>query len=354
MSDLDDPRSYAVDSANMFGHIERLGSELQAAWGETAGMNSPAGPFKDIVIAAMGGSAAAADYFAALAYGHSPMPVRVIRGYELPEFVDSGSLVIALSYSGGTEEVLACYTQARSRGAASLAISHGGALQEMAASDGAPFHRVSYESPPRAALSHLLAPLLRVGQRLGLLGLCDEDIAVAANGHAQLVSNHIGRAVPAAGNAAKQLAGLLPEANPLVVIAAEHLAPAGLRTKNQLAENAKVLATFEEGPEVTHNIIEALDPRGALHPVAVAFASPALAPSNRRRVELVAGRFEEAGGAMAGLQMRGTSRLADMLEASAWGDHLSCYLAVLRETDPTPTPGLVRMREGMGGPAVGD
>jgi hypothetical protein len=66
----------------------------------------------------------------------------------------------------------------------------------------------------------------------------------------------------------------------------------------------------------------------------------------------MAGLFEEAGGALAGLQMRGTSRLADLMEATAWGDYLSCYLAILRDIDPTPTPSLDRVRGAMAAAAV--
>ncbi len=179
------------------------------------------------------------------------------------------------------------------------------------------------------------------------MAVCDDDIAVAANAHRQLVANHLGILIPEDVNAAKQLALLLADANPLLVLAAEHLAPAGLRTKNQFSENAKVIAAFEEPPEATHNVIVGLERGLSANPVAVGFDSPRLSAGNRRRMELTAGLFEEAGGALAGLQMRGLSRLADLMEATAWGDYLSCYLAVLRGIDPTPTPSLDRVRSAM-------
>jgi len=354
MIDLDDPLSYGVDRSGMFAHIERLGTELETAWAQSAGMSIPGGVFTNVVVAAMGGSAAAADYFAALVEPGSPLPVQVVRGYTLPGFVQAGTLVVALSYSGSTEEVLACFREATRRGATTLAISSGGDLLPAAEALGGACYPVRYDSPPRAALAHLLAPLLRLAQRLGLAALCDDDIAVAANAHTQLVASHIGREVSEARNAAKQLAHLLLEAQPLLVVGAEHLSAAARRTRNQFAENTKLFAAFEEAPEVTHNVIEALRAPGAAHPAAVAFDSPKLHPGNRRRYELISQLFDEAGGAMATLQMRGTSRLADMLEATAWGDHLSCYAAVLLGIDPTPTPGLIRVREGTtGGAPVG-
>ena len=352
MTDLDDPVSYAIDRFGMFEHIECLGHEFLSSWKQSAAMPVPPGPFANVAIAAMGGSAAAADYFISLAGTESPVPIEAVRGYALPGFVGRASLVIALSYSGRTDEVLACFEDARRRGATLVVITHGGPLLARAEAAHASSWHIGYESHPRAALAHLAAPLFRVGQRLGLLTLCDDDVAVAANAHVQLVTNHLGRAIPEPDNAAKQLARLLLDGGPLLVIGAEHLAAPARRPKNQIAENAKLFATFEEVPETTHNAIEAIRHGGFGQPVAVAFDSPKLQPENRRRYELLSRRFEEAAGAMAGLQVRGTSRLADMLEATAWGDFLSCYLAILQGIDPTPTPELNRVREGMLGEAT--
>lgn len=347
MTLLDDPAAYRVDASDMFGHIARLGDEFERAWLASARLAPPRGDFDQVVVAAMGGSAAAGDYFSAHAAKQSRAPVEVVRGYTLPGYVGPRTLVIALSYSGGTEETLSCYRQAATRGAAVVAISTGGELAERAKADGVPWHPIAYDSPPRAALGHSLAALLRLGQRLGMNELCDPDVGDVADAHRQLVRDHIGVGVPADRNAAKQLAELLLDADPLLVLAAEHLAPVGRRTKNQFAENAKVAAAFEEVPEATHNFVVGLEGGAARQPIALAYESPKLEGANQRRFDLLAGIFEAAGGAMAGLPSRGISRLGDQLEATAWGDYLSCYLAVLRGIDPTPTPSLQRVREAM-------
>lgn len=331
----------------MFGHIERLGTELERAWFESAGLRLPDAPFDRVVIAAMGGSAAAADYFAILASKKSPFPVEVIRGYDLPRHVSQSALVVVLSYSGTTQEAISCYLQAGERGASRFAISTGGDLAERAHSDGVSWHQIRYDSQPRAALAHSLAPLLRIGDRTGAIALCDSDLVDAARAHTALVRSRLGRHIAADSNPAKQLAELLLEADPLLILGADHTAPAARRTKNQMAENAKTLAAFEELPEATHNITVGLEHRHSGTPIAVAFDAPSLHPDNRRRLAVLAALFEEAGGQLALLQGHGTSRLADLLECTAWGDFLSCYLAVLRGIDPTPTPSLARMRQAM-------
>lgn len=344
MNSLDEASTYTVDAAGMFEHIERLGSEFEAAWRNSAGMPIPNGSFDKIVIAAMGGSAAAADYFSVWSEKESPVPVRVVRGYSLPAYVDEQTLLIALSYSGGTDEALACYAEAKFRGSQRLVISAGGELTRLATADGTLVHRIDYESPPRAAIGHSLAPLIRMGSRLGLVSMCDADIAAVAHAHSLLVHGHLGRAVPTETNPAKQIAAFVLEGAPIVIFGAEHLAPTARRARNQLAENAKLLALYEEVPEATHNIVEGLDKPVTGTPVGLSFDSPKLATGNRKRMEAVGRQFSEAGGELAGLPTRGVSRLADQFEASAWGDFISCYAALLRGIDPTPTPGLARMR----------
>jgi glucose/mannose-6-phosphate isomerase len=261
--------------------------------------------------------------------------------------VNERTLVIALSYSGNTAEALACYAEAKARGSQLMVISAGGELTERATADGVPSHHITYRASPRAALAHTLAPLVRLGQRLGLVTMCDADIAAVANAHEQLVRGHLNRDIPADSNPAKQIAEFVLDGSPIVVFGAQHLAPAARRAKNQLAENAKLLALFEEIPEAAHNIVVGLDGPPSGTPVGLAFDSPKLAAANRRRTEALGQHFAEAGGELAGLPTRGISRLADQFEATAWGDFISCYAALLRGIDPTPTPALARMREAM-------
>ncbi|MGE3076378.1 MAG: SIS domain-containing protein [Dehalococcoidia bacterium] len=350
MNKLDDPSTYLIDASGMFGHIERLGLEFERAWLASAHMPVPAGSFDRVVIIAMGGSAAAADYFSAWATKESPVPVQVLRGYALPEYADERALVVALSYSGKTEEVLSCYTRATTRRCPRMVITSGGDLADRAATLGDPFHQVRYESSPRAALAHMLAPLVRLGQRLGLTSMCNSDIAAVREAHRSLVSTRLGREIPTEANPAKQLAELVLDGSQLVLLGEEHLAPAARRTKNQFAENAKMLASFEELPEAAHNVVVGLAGAGN-SPVGLAFRSPSLARERATRDARLEHLFRSAGGEFVALPTRGISRLADQLEASAWGDFVSCYVALLRDIDPTPTPELAYMH-GVTAPAA--
>jgi glucose/mannose-6-phosphate isomerase len=347
MNPLDDPATYLLDGSGMFAHIESLGSELASAWCDSAAIEltlvaRPA----SIVVAGMGGSAAAGDYLASAISAHSTIPVSVVRDYVLPAHIGPGSLVLLVSYSGNTEEALACFDASIAAGAQSIAITSGGELARRACLAGVFVHEISYVSPPRAALAHTLAPLLRVAQQLDLMPICDSDIEGAADAHRELITR-IETSVRTTLNPAKQLAEQCLGKHPLL-FSAGHLDCAVRRTKNQLAENAKVLAAWEPLPEATHNHVVGFEALGSPASIApIAFETPLLHERVRRRFDVLAELASAAGMPVRRIETSGSSVLADMLEATAWGDCLSGYLALLQGLDPTRTRSLEYMRDGM-------
>lgn len=343
MTSLESPESYAVDASGMFQHIERLGTELELAW-DAHGHSPLDGARPDsLTLAGMGGSASAADYFATIVERTASIPLDVVRDYHLPGHVGPGSLVVVVSYSGTTDEALSCFQEALGRGASTFSVTTGGALAELARKHGQPACIIDYDAPPRAALAHTLAPLIAMAPAVGAPGFTSGAIEQAAGAHRTRVRAELGRGAPAGSNPAKQAANDLALGGIPVIFAAEHLAPVGRRAKNQFAENAKTLASFEEMPEASHNTVVSLEEPG-LRQVGLAFDSPLLDSGNRRRIESIARLFSERAFPFYCYRLSGQSPLADMFEATAFVDFASCYLAMLRGIDPTPTTNLTRVR----------
>ncbi|MGH2608087.1 MAG: SIS domain-containing protein, partial [Tepidiformaceae bacterium] len=242
MITLDNLSRLDIDRGDMFGHIRRVGTELVNAWDQSDSLVLPRGAerAKGVVIAGMGGSATAGDYFAAICNVSSERPVVVSRGYTLPNWVDGDTLVIISSYSGNTEELLSAYDDAWKRGAMLIAVTRGGQIGGRAEEDGVPVHPIEYVSQPRAALAHSLAPLLRIGLMLGITGVSNDEVRAAAELHRRFVEEELVPEIPEDQNHAKELARALHGRFPLV-LGAEHLAPVVSRFKNQLAENGKAL-----------------------------------------------------------------------------------------------------------------
>ncbi|MFN0148133.1 MAG: SIS domain-containing protein [Dehalococcoidia bacterium] len=341
MTALDDPGTYALDRSGMFDHIRNVGREFLRAYAESAALVPPPGAVHatNLVIAGVGGSATAAGYFAAVCRAEAAMPVTVVRGLSLPGYVNGRTLVVVCSYSGDTEEALACYGEAMARGAPVLIISRGGELARRAVADGASWHPITYEAlSPRATTVHTLAPLLRLGEQLGLWRGGQEEVAAAGEGHRAFVETALSPTIPLAENGAKRLATAL-HGRFTILAGAEHLAPAAERFRNQLAENGKALGSFESLPELGHNLIVGLS-TGHRHREVLALVtleSRALHGATvLRRFDLAAGQFAAAGIPVERIEVPGATVLQQLLTATAWGDYTSCYVALLNGLDPTP------------------
>jgi threonine dehydratase len=70
-----------------------------------------------VIVCGMGGSAIGADLAAAALGSRLVAPLAVVRGYELPPSTPADRAVLCSSYSGNTEETLACYEAADALGA---------------------------------------------------------------------------------------------------------------------------------------------------------------------------------------------------------------------------------------------
>ena len=96
MTTLDDPSLLELDASGMLRHISDTGPELVRAWERCEDLVLPAGAetATSVVLAGVGGSATAADYFAAICAPYAEIPVSVVRGYTLPNHVNDRTLVV--------------------------------------------------------------------------------------------------------------------------------------------------------------------------------------------------------------------------------------------------------------------
>src|ERR1044072_4079273 len=85
-----------------------------------------------VMICGRGGPAIGGDLAAAAIGDRLSRPLLGVRGYGLPGWATPEWTVFCSSYSGETEETLACYAAAEALGARRVVASTGGALAEAA------------------------------------------------------------------------------------------------------------------------------------------------------------------------------------------------------------------------------
>jgi glucose/mannose-6-phosphate isomerase len=343
--DLGPERAGEVDRDGMLAEVAGLPAQLRdgyegarrllaGAFLGTFPAIPPAAP-EGLVVCGMGGSAIGADLVLAC-LPELPVPAAVVRGYQIPPWAGPETLTVVVSYSGETEEALACAAQARSRDCAPVCVTSGGSLAAYAEAEGLPLVLVPGGGQPRAAVGSLSMPLLATLEASGLAQEHAGEVAAAA---AQLEADNalLGPECPEGGNPAKTLARKL-ERRLVVVYGAGPTLPIARRWKGQINENAKAPAFFNELPELDHNELMGWTslPQVTSSAVALFLTDQSAVERLARRAELTAREYEALGVQTELVSSRGSSRLVRLFSLVQLGDYTSCYLALLYGVDPTP------------------
>lgn len=296
-----------------------------------------------LLVCGMGGSAIGGDLAAAALGDRLTRPLLTVRGYELPSWATPEWTVLCSSYSGETEETLACFSAAEALGARRIVATTGGALADAARAAGVPVIGLPGILPaPRTAVAYMLACAAEVAALAGAAPRIHTEIDTAAAFLAERLEDLRGRAAEIAA----RLEGTLP-----VVYGADLTAAAARRWKTQVNENAKLPAFFSELPEADHNELcgWAGDAAGAkLSAVLIEDADQH--PRERRRFELTAAAIAAAGAEVVRLETVGETRVERLLWAVMLGDLVSVALAEARGVDPTPVEAIEGFKAALGRP----
>ncbi len=338
-----------LDTLDMYGEIHSLPDQLQEAW--SLGMGQPlpeADGIQNIIIAGMGGSAIGADLLASYVESFCPVPIIVQRDYSLPAWASGpGTLIVASSHSGNTEETLAAFEQARGRGVRLMTISTGGKLAELAETMGVASWRFEHQGQPRAAVGYSFGLLLAAIYRLGLIPDPSGHLKAAIEAmRAQQVD--LEADVPVERNPAKRLAGQL-YGRWVTIIGAGMLEPVARRWKGQMSEIAKSWAQFEFLPEADHNTLAGLEnPEDLLSRMIVLFLkAPSYHPRNALRTDLTRKVFMMQGVNTDVIEAKGEAPLSHMWTTLHYGDYTAYYLAMAYGVDPTPIEALIKFKAEM-------
>ena len=348
---LDDPAALRkLDQDGMLDRLHEFPEECGRALDMAKKFALP-GIFRQVqkvVVLGMGGSAIGGDLVASLAEAESPVPIQVYRGYHLPAYVDSRTLVVASSYSGNTEETLSCFEQSFARGALNLAITTGGRLLEVAQERKIPTFAYDYRSPPRAAFPYGFVSLLCFVQRLGFLksvGAGIEDIPSLLRTYSKTIDENCSEP----NNVAKQIARLL-QRKVAVIYGAELLSEVAHRWKTQINENSKSWAFYEILPEMNHNSVVGYEfPSDVKKDISViTIESQFLSDRIRIRLEVVERLLNTAGVAFKEVAGVGDTAIAHVMSLVLLGDYVSYYLAILNGTEPGPVRAIDYLKAELG------
>lgn len=204
----------------------------------------------NIVICGMGGSAIGGEVLSNLFGNDIRIPIFVNRGYNIPNFTNSNSLVIVSSYSGNTEESISAFLQALANNCKIIAFSTGGKLEELCKVNNVAFIKLKKGYHPRFALYLITFTLIKILEKIKIL----KDQSSFFNQAIELIKKkgkEYGSENSLSVKLAKEFLGFMP----IIYGVYEFNNSLANRIKGQFNENSKLHAFYNLLPEMNHNEI---------------------------------------------------------------------------------------------------
>jgi glucose/mannose-6-phosphate isomerase len=339
-----------IDRQNMRAQIDGLPDQLQTAWdlGQTL-LLPKLDEVQNIILCAMGDSGSAAELVVASVSSSLKLPVTVHRGYGLPASATEKTLVMCISHSGNSEEVLDAFESAQKNGCKVFIISTGGELTKRAKEQNLPVWNFTYSGMDTSAIAYPFALTLTLFTRLGFISDPSKDVAEAV-AMMKRSQQHIVPEMIAAKNPAKRYAGQLV-GRWVTFVATENLAPVARRWKTQINQLAKAGANFEIVPEATHNtLIATINPNPTLnaHTMTLFMRAPSDHPRNKLRSDLMRQAFMLEALNTDVIDARGESVIAHLWTLIIFGEYMAYYLAMAYGADPSEEDAFVNFKRSLG------
>ncbi|UCE15778.1 MAG: bifunctional phosphoglucose/phosphomannose isomerase [Candidatus Bathyarchaeota archaeon] len=337
-----------IDKSNILGYCVKTNIYCEDAVQRAKQVSIKYGRPKHIVLVGMGGSAIGGEILRDWLLDKVPVPIEVCRDYNLPAYANEDTLVFAISCSGKTEETLSAFVDAVKRGCKIITITSGEHLLSFSEKLGVPYVIVPSELPSRVTLPYLFLPLPIFLEKLGVLQNCEKEIQEMIRIVKKLCQEN-SLEIPAKENPSKKLALELKGTIPVVYGFRQYSAIAR-RLKTQFNENSKVPSRYDVFPELNHNEVVGWEASESLTKrFSVLLIRDREEPREiKNRIEATRSLILHKAQKVLEVYARGESKLARMFSVLFVGDLASVYLAILRNTDPTPVEIISKMKEEMG------
>jgi glucose/mannose-6-phosphate isomerase len=291
----------------------------------------------------MGGSATSCDILQEIMNAYGSIPAFVRRDLKLQSYVNSKSLVIVNSVSGNTLESLAMLRDALDHNAEVISISAGGKLKVESAKLNCRHIDIPNLSLPRASLPYLLVPALQTIEPFLATSLTDEIVSLPDK--IEVILKDIQIEVPQDSNIAKQIAEFLVDGFPFCY-SSPYLLSAATRFKNSLNENAKMHCIKESILEASHNEIVPFTYDDSIKKPRILNLRWSQDPTPiNERFDKVHSLFEKVVQSAMEISIPQKDLLSALVCAIYILDLSTIYLAIAKNTDPSPTPAIQILKD---------
>ena len=334
-----------IDKSGMLKFCLNMSKHYREAAKLAAGITTSYAKPQNIIIVGMGGSAIGGELLKDWARDKIHVPIEVNREYHLPTYANKETLVLITSCTGNTEEILSTLLDAIKNKCRIYCLTCGGALVEIAKSLNIPYLRIPAGMPPRATLPYMLISLLTFLEKVELTSGFSRELEEALP-IVEKIEKQNAAETTVKDSLTKTLAinieGYIP-----VIYGFGIYSGVARRFKQQINENAKMMAKWDNFPELDHNEIvgyEKVDKHKERF-VTIFIRDKDEPIEMRNRIEITQSLVKTTGVSIYEIWSQGKSDLAKMLSVIATADFLSNYLAILRGCDPTPVQTIDKLKD---------
>lgn len=290
--------------------------------------------FNKVLISGMGGSGIVGDFIKSLAYDSIKIPFYVVKDFRIPAWVDEKTLVISISYSGNTLETLKSVVKAKEKNAIISVISSNGKLLNYAIENELMFIEVEKGYAPRAAFPLLLYSTLKLLKELNLDIIKESEVKESLD-----ILKNANNYIPLCREVAKEILNALP-----IIIVDSRYEPLGCRFKNELNENAKIIAKYEVIPEWSHNDIVGYEKSPKIFRVII--INPKDSSFYQKIMEeFIVNYLTSEGFKVINLELKGTTFFSKLMYGTLIAGITSVILAKIRGLDPLVTQSISKYKK---------
>jgi glucose/mannose-6-phosphate isomerase len=287
------------------------------------------GNIDHIVFSGMGGSGTIGDILSSI-LSKTNTHVAVVKGYHLPNTVDSNTLVVTTSVSGNTAETLSVLESARKTKCKLVAFTSDGKMQDYCIKHKVEFRKIPKIHSPRASFPVFFYTILKVLEPILPVKKNDvlESIKELEKTKKIISSENLGK-----DNTSLQLAEWVSGIP--VIYYPFGLQAAAVRFKNSLQENAKRHAMVEDIIEAGHNNIVSWEKKDKVQPILIEGVDDYI--KTKQRWEILKKYFKINKIDYREVHSVKGSIISKLINLIYVLDYSSIYLAALTKTDPSPT-----------------
>ncbi|QMU55472.1 MAG: SIS domain-containing protein [Nitrosopumilus sp.] len=218
-------------------------------------------PTNHIVFAGMGGSGTIGDFFSAV-LSKTNIHTNVVKGYTLPSSTTSNSLIILISVSGNSAEIISVLKSAHDIGCQIVAFSSGGYVEKFCKDNDMLHGKITMIHSPRSSFVGYIYEIIQLlSNIIPISKTAIEESLLELDKTCEIInSKNLTFSNPSL-QLAEKVSGI-----PLIYYP-WGLFPSAVRFKNSIQENVKIHVMIEDIIEACHNNIVSWESSSDVFPI---------------------------------------------------------------------------------------